>query len=186
MEKEIEIPEGVTVETEGMKVTVKGKKGEITRDFSDPRFIGLLTIEKNDKLIVKPANTKRKTKSIAGTIQGHINNMMIGVTSGFEYKMKIMYTHFPMTVEVKDGNILVKNFLGEKGVRKANVVGDTEVKATKDSVILSGVSKEEVSQTAANIEMACKIGKRDRRVFQDGIYIEEKGVAKGVQEKKEK
>ena len=46
----------------------------------------------------------------------------------------------------------------------------------KTDVVVKGADREKVGQTAANIERACRIKKRDRRVFQDGVYIVSKGA----------
>ncbi len=70
---------------------------------------------------------------------------------------------------------MVYNFLGEKSPRKTNILGDTKVEIKADEIIVSGISKEDTGQTAANLETLTKISARDRRVFQDGIYIEKKG-----------
>ena len=89
--------------------------------------------------------------------------------------MKIVYSHFPMRVNVKDRNVVIENFLGERHPRFADIRGDTEVSVKGDTVTLKGINKEDVSQTAANIEKAAVIRGYDPRVFQDGIYITFKG-----------
>ena len=63
----------------------------------------------------------------------------------------------------------------EKTPRKAKILGDTKVEVKGQEVIVSGSNKEDTGQTAANIETACRLNKYDRRIFQDGIYIQEKG-----------
>ena len=101
--------------------------------------------------------------------------MIIGVTNGFEYKMKIVYSHFPVKTTVKGDMFVIENFLGEKHPRRADILGDTKIKVKGDEVILTGHNKENVGQTAANIEQVTKIKGYDPRVFQDGIYIVQKG-----------
>ncbi len=180
MEKKVEVPSGVQIKTENMHVTVKGPKDELSRDFDDPRFNGLVKIEQKENYIyVSNSDEKRKTGAMVGSIAAHIKNMVIGVTVGFKYEMKIMYTHFPMTVTQNGKDIQIKNFFGEKGFRNAKVVGKTEVKIEKESITLTGNNIEEVGQTAANLEGACRLTGRDRRVFQDGIYITRKHVKMG-------
>jgi large subunit ribosomal protein L6 len=85
--------------------------------------------------------------------------------------MKIVYSHFPMSVEVQGEQVLIKNFIGERGIRRARLIGDVKVKTTEDEVIITGIDIEEVSQSAANIQLATKIRNKDRRVFLDGIYV---------------
>jgi large subunit ribosomal protein L6 len=101
--------------------------------------------------------------------------MIKGVTNGFTYKLAIVYSHFPISVSVKKGFIEIYNFTGEKNPRIAKIVGNTSVEVKGKEIIVSGVNKEEVGQTAANIEQAARVKGRDIRIFQDGIYITEKG-----------
>nr|AJS11802.1 50S ribosomal protein L6P [uncultured archaeon] len=179
MEKTVPIPDNVQIEVKGLQVTVKGN-GELSRDFADPRLNGLIKIEKKDSMIhVSDSGDSRKVGANVGTIAAHIKNMILGVTAGFKYTMKIMYTHFPLTVSVSDDEIQIKNFFGEKGSRTAGIVGKTEVKVDKEHIILTGASVEDVGQTAANIERACKLTGRDRRIFQDGIFLTDRQLKTG-------
>ena len=73
--------------------------------------------------------------------------------------------------------VTIDNFLGERTPRKSKVFGDSKVSIKGDKVSVTGTSLEFVSQTAANIELATKVKGRDRRVFQDGIYLISKGEA---------
>lgn len=171
IKKEIEIPEGVEINIEDKDVKAKGPKGELSKNFSDPRFNTLITIEKNQNIIIKTNSQKRKIRAMIGTIHSHIKNMISGVTIGFEYILKITYSHFPIAVSVKDSEIQIRNFLGEKGARKAKIIGDIKVEIKKDEIILNGIDIENLGQTAANIEQACRVSKRDRRIFQDGIFL---------------
>jgi len=179
MEKTVVIPENVQIEVKGLHVTVKGN-GELSRDFADPRLNGLIKIEKKDSTIhVSNSEDSRKIGANVGTIAAHIKNMILGVTTGFKYTMKIMYTHFPLTVSISGDEIQIKNFFGEKGSRTAGIVGKTEVKVDKEYVILTGNNVEDVGQTAANIERACKLTGRDRRIFQDGIFLTDRQLKTG-------
>ena len=165
--EEIEIPEGVEVIIED-EVTVKGPNGETSRKFSYPN----VTIAKEDNLVVlETAFPKKKDKSMIGTTRAHINNMITGVTDGFTYHMKIVFAHFPMTVKVQNDTVVIDNFLGERHPRTAKIVGSAEVSVKGDEVTITGINKEHVGQTMANLEQATKIKGRDPRVFQDGIYL---------------
>ena len=95
---------------------------------------------------------------------------------GFTFKMKIAYSHFPITVDTDGNKILIKNFIGERNPRITHKAGShpIDVKATKEDVVISGIDKEEVGQTAANIQKTCRIRHKDKRIFQDGIYVYEK------------
>ena len=106
-----------------------------------------------------------------GTTRAHLNNMITGVTDGFTYHMKIVYAHFPMTVKAQGDTVTIDNFIGERHPRSAKIVGDAKVQVKGDEVIITGVNKEDVGQTMANLEQATKIKGKDPRVFQDGIYL---------------
>lgn len=171
--------EGVTADVSGTRITIRGPKGELMKDFDNPRFNKKIDLSlQGNALVVRTASDNRKVGAVVGTIAGHARNMIAGVTAGYRYAMKINYSHFPITVTVKDGKIEIRNFLGEKGARTADVIGGTVVSVEKDDIVLTGISKDEVGQTAANIEQACAVRGRDRRVFQDGIFITERAVAK--------
>ncbi|PAV06655.1 50S ribosomal protein L6 [Methanosphaera cuniculi] len=168
----IPIPEGVTVTIDGSDVTVKGDGGEIKRNFDHNN----ITVSKDDdEVTVSVAFPNKKDKAMVGTIRSHITNMIYGVKHGFTYKMKIVYAHFPMTVKVKGKLVTIDNFLGERSPRTAKIIGDdVKVSVKGDNVTITGVNKEHVGQTMANIEQATKIKGRDPRIFQDGIYLVDK------------
>ncbi|MEM1540293.1 MAG: 50S ribosomal protein L6 [Candidatus Bathyarchaeia archaeon] len=169
--KVVQIPDDVELTLEGKKVTVKGAKGTLIRDFS----YAPVSMELQGKSLRIWANWPRKKESaLVGTIHAHINNMITGVRKGFTYKLKIVFSHFPISVKVQDGMVLIENFTGERNPRKAKIVGNAKVKVSGDDVIVQGINLEEVSQTAANIEQATKVRRKDPRVFLDGIYLYEK------------
>ncbi len=170
--EELKIPENVTVEIEKNKITVKSSKCILTKEFSESR----IKIERKDNSIFLTSTLPgKKEKALLGTYTAHIRNMLKGVTEGFCYEMKVVYSHFPIKTVVKGGEFIIENFLGEHLPRKATVVGDTKIEIKGDTITLTGADIENVSQTAANIELATKIRNRDPKVFQDGIYITKKG-----------
>ncbi|MEM0217257.1 MAG: 50S ribosomal protein L6 [Candidatus Nezhaarchaeales archaeon] len=170
--EKVSIPEGVEVKIEGpSKITVKGPKGSLTKDFSHTKVY--LRVE-GDHVLVESYIKGKRGKSTCRTVASHIKNMIIGVTGGFVYKLKIVYSHFPMTVKVEGDKVVIENFMGEKSKRIAKIVGNVKVQVKGDDVIVEGVDLEQVSQTAANIERATKIKEYDPRVFMDGIYIYER------------
>lgn len=182
IEKKIQLLEGVDVSVQDRKISVKGAKGSLEKTFADPRFLKTLQMEKEGgEIIVRALKDTKKHRAMVGTIVAHVKNMMKGAGSGFRYTMKIFYTHFPINISVKDKEIQIRNFLGEKGARTAKIIGRTDMKVEKDEIILTGPDLEELGQTAANIELACKISKRDRRIFQDGIYLSERGLQAGAE-----
>lgn len=170
----VPIPANVQVTLQGREVVVKGPKGELRRDLFHPRV--RMAVE-GDTFRVQCELPKRREKALVGTFGAHVQNMVTGVQTGFEYKLKTVYNHFPIKVSVKPGFVQIDNFLGERTPRKAAILGtDTKVASKGDEVIVTGTDLEPVSQTAANIELATKVRGKDRRIFQDGIYITQKGA----------
>jgi len=171
VQKTVEVPEGVDVKIDGRAVTISGEKGTLTRDFSHAP----LSIQKEEKLIkIRTDWPRKKEAATVATISSHIQNMITGVTKGFTYKLKIVFSHFPISVKVEQKKVLIENFTGERSPRTAKIVGDTEVSVKSDDVIVQGINLEDVSQTAANIEQGTKVKRKDPRVFLDGIYVYER------------
>lgn len=169
--KTVQIPENVDVKIEGRKVIVSGEKGTLTRDFS---HVPLLIQREGNKVKVQAYLPRKKESALVGTICSHIQNMITGVTKGFTYKLKIVFSHFPISVKVQDKKVLIENFTGERSARIAKIIGNVEVIPKGEDIIVRGIDIEEVSQTAANIEQATKIKSKDPRIFLDGIYVYER------------
>ncbi|MEM3356509.1 MAG: 50S ribosomal protein L6, partial [Candidatus Bathyarchaeia archaeon] len=100
---------------------------------------------------------RKKEAAMVGTIYSHIQNMITGVEKGFSYKLKIVFSHFPISVKVQDKAVVIENFTGERRARKAKIIGDVKVKVQSEDVVVEGINLEDVSQTAANIEQATKV-----------------------------
>lgn len=166
--QEIEIPENVEVNIGDSTLAVKGPEGENKRKFNTERLI----LEKKDnKIVVENKKATKKEKKIINTIASHIKNMIQGVQKKFEYELKVCFNHFPITVDIKGNEAVIKNFLGEKIPRKAKILNGTEVEINGSIIRVSSVDKELAGQTAANFEKTTRIRTKDRRVFQDGIFI---------------
>lgn len=169
--RQVEIPEGVAVTVDGNTVTVKGPKGEVTRQLSYPE----IEIRKEDScLIVNSRLDRKRHRAMVGTLAAHIGNMVAGVTRGYEYKMKVVYSHFPIQLKAASDQLIINNFLGERKSRSAKILPGTKVDIGKDEVVVSGIDKECVGQTMANIEQATRVRGFDIRIFQDGIYLVDK------------
>lgn len=169
--EEITIPENIQIEISGSLIKVKGNKGENERRFADPR----ISIKKeNNKLLLSSTNYKRKEKRILKTFKAHINNLINGVVEPYTYTLKICSGHFPMNVSLSSNKIIIKNFFAEKIPREAKILPKVDVKINGDVITVKSVDRELAGQTASNIEQACRISNRDRRVFMDGIYITSK------------
>jgi large subunit ribosomal protein L6 len=173
IQKEVPIGAGVEVNVNNGVVTIEGPGGTLKRDLWYPN---IEIFVEQDKVCIGSSLNKKTQKSIVGTYASHVANMISGVTYGFQYKLKLVYSHFPIQVKVEGSKISIDNFLGERKPRSARIMGKSSVVVQGDELIVSGIDKEDVGQTAANIEQATRIKGRDPRVFQDGIYLVEKGL----------
>jgi len=172
----IEIPEGVEINIDKGMITIKGPKGEVARKLIHPKIS--ISIE-DKKIIISSKKATKREKTIIGTFKAHIKQMINGAQEGHMYKLKICATHFPMTVEIKDNELAVKNFLGENVPRTLKLKQGVDVKIEGEIIVVESPNKELAGQTAASIEQLCRITNKDRRIFQDGIYITEKS-GKGI------
>lgn len=171
MKTEIDIPQNVNVKIEKGNVTVSSGDINLSRKFAYPG----VTIESTDGKITLSSKTDNKTmKRMINTFRSHIRNMVIGAQKEYVYELKIVFKHFPITLEQQGSKILIKNFLGERKDRVAKIVEDVRVEVKGSDIFVSGHDKEKVSQTAANIEVACRVKGLDRRIIQDGIFITKK------------
>jgi large subunit ribosomal protein L6 len=169
--KTIQVPDDVDVTLAEKKITVKGSKGTLIRDFS---YVPI-SIDANGKTIRVWAKWPRKKEAaLVGTIYSHIQNMISGASKGFSYKLKIVFSHFPISVKVQGKTVLIENFTGERRARRVKMLGDVKVTVQPEDIVVQGINLEDVSQTAANIEQATKVKKKDPRVFLDGIYVFER------------
>ncbi|MCL2459863.1 MAG: 50S ribosomal protein L6 [Euryarchaeota archaeon] len=167
-ESKVTIPQGVEVSLENFILTVKGPKGTLERNVWYP---GIDIIVDDGIVTIKTESTRKKVTSMVGTLAAHLRNMCKGTTEGYTYTMKVVYSHFPIQLKVIGDRFEIGNFLGEKHPRYARIIENTDVKINSEQVIITGINKDLVGATAANIERATKVRNRDPRVFQDGIYI---------------
>jgi large subunit ribosomal protein L6 len=170
----VNIPDEVKVTVTGSQVEVKGPLGILSRIFSDRISIKI----DGNKVIAEAYWPDKRLLALVGTVIAHLKNMIIGVTKSFTYKLKVVFSHFPISVKVQGDRVIIENFGGEHSSRTAKIVGDTKVRVESDDIIVTGNNKESVSQTAANIEKATHIRKKDPRVFLDGIYVYERNLGR--------
>ncbi|KAJ1967655.1 60S ribosomal protein L9B [Dispira parvispora] len=173
----ITIPAGVTLSVKARVVKVTGPRGSLTKSF---RHIGVeFQRPGKDKLKIIVWGGNRKHVACIRTVSSHIQNLITGVTKGFLYKMRYVYAHFPINVNITgDGKTVeIRNFLGEKVVRRITLLDGVSCEistAQKDELILSGNDVENVSQSAASIQQSTLVKNKDIRKFLDGIYVSEK------------
>jgi len=171
LKRTIDLPEGYTATLSGNKVTVKGKGKEITKEFD----MGKVEASLNGKKIeLNAKNATRRESRMIGTIEAHIANMIQGLGEEFVYKLEICNVHFPMNVKVDGSKLIIKSFLGEKVDRTSDILPNVKVVVKGSEITVSSYDLEAAGQTAANMEKATKVVGRDRRIFQDGIFMKEK------------
>jgi large subunit ribosomal protein L6 len=172
-ERNLPVPEGVQLSVEGRRIKVTGPKGTLEEDFA---HLPVQFALKDQTLRIYAPWPRKREVALVGTALAHVRNMIRGVTSGYTYKLKIVYAHFPVTVKVneKEKRLTIDNFTGEKTPRVVKIIGSAKVKVASDEIHVQGISLSDVSQTAANIQDGTRIPDKDQRVFLDGIYVFEK------------
>ncbi len=140
----VEIPAGVEVKLDGQTLTVKGPKGELTETFH-PNMI--IEVEGNEILVKRP-NDQKFNRSLHGLTRALIQNMVTGVTKGFEKALEINGVGYRAE---KKGNKLVMNLGFSHQVEMEDPEGIETVTDGPVKVIVRGIDKEKVGAHAANI-----------------------------------
>ncbi|KAI0736180.1 60S ribosomal protein L9 [Fomitopsis betulina] len=179
--EELTIPEGVEVTIKSRQITVKGPRGTLSKNVRHIDMDIRLLTGKTNKVTLAVWQGGRKHVACLRTIKSLIENMVTGVTKGFQYKMRAVYAHFPINCIIQDSGkgVEIRNFLGEKIVRHVNMLDGVTVaesKAQKDELVLVGNDIQNVSQSAASIQGVCRVRNKDIRKFLDGIYVSERGT----------
>lgn len=168
---EIGIPEGITVEADRGIVKAKGKSGEVSKKLFNPN---VMISSDGKKIVIRALKSTSREQKLVNTFRAHIRNMLRGADEPYVYKLKICSGHFPMNVSIKDKELIVKNFFGEKIPRIIKIKEGANVKVEGDVITVESPDKEIAGQIAADIEQLVRRTKYDIRVFQDGIWIFEK------------
>ena len=163
--------EGVAFLLEGNILIAKGQKGEVKKDFTNPKI--QIACE-NNVVTFSSLTSNKRAKTLIKTYKAHTLNMVKGCLEGFTYKLKICSGHFPMNVSVSNNVLEIKNFLGEKVPRKVKLDSEVNVKIDGTSIVVDAPNKDKAGQVAANIEQTTRRPGFDKRIFQDGIYIIDK------------
>ena len=167
----VELPQGVTASVKGRVLAMKGPNGSATKIF---QRIPVDVVVQGNKVTITPFTGKKKDVISANTVSSIVKALVHGVTKGYEYKMKVVFAHFPVTVKIKDDTVMVENFMGERSPRLAKILEGCKVTTDGDDIIIKGTSLEQIGQTAANVEQATRIKRKDQRIFLDGVYVYEK------------
>jgi large subunit ribosomal protein L6 len=170
--EEVEIPEGINAKIENGEISLR--KGEAVLKRKLERSVNVKV--ENNKIIFEAKKATKRERKITGSLKAHCNNMIRGLTEKFRYRLESASVHFPVTIifDKQKSEIAIKNFLGEKIDRRVKIDPRVEVKINKNIIEVESSDKELAGQAAANIEKGAKIRKRDRRIYQDGIYVVEK------------
>ena len=143
-ERKLTIPEGVTVSVDGNNVTVKGPKGELSYTFSN-----LINVEVVDNTVLtKQVKESKKANMMQGTTNSLINNMIIGVHTGFSKGLEAVGDGYRFNVS---GNKITVNAGYSHPVV---LVAPSDLSVTSESnteITIHGIDKQKVSEFAANI-----------------------------------
>ncbi|KAI9827532.1 MAG: hypothetical protein M1832_004882 [Thelocarpon impressellum] len=176
------IPENVKVQIKSRVVTVEGPRGKLTKALN--HLAVCFSHPKKDVINIELHHGARKNVATLRTVKTIIQNLIIGVTRGFKYKMRYVYAHFPINVNIEKNTgtglyeVDIRNFIGEKIVRRVTMQPGVDIETSKnqkDEVTLTGNSLENVSQSAADIQQICRVKNKDIRKFLDGLYVSERG-----------
>jgi len=169
---EIVIPEGVQVEVNGPVVKVTGPLGIMFKDFSKTR----VKIKKGETNLEVSTDLKgRRGKAMTGAIVKRISNMIKGVKAHYVVDMKLVFSHFPPTIETQGGVFSVKNFMGERVPRKVAIPLGVRVEVKGQDITVTSVDIESATQFAGSVETTTKTIGKDQRIYLDGIYVQSKG-----------
>ena len=143
--KPISIPSGVECKVNGSRVEVKGPKGQLVRDMHPNMKIEL---KENEVTVTRPTDD-RLDRSLHGLTRTLINNMVLGVSTGYSKQLNIVGVGYKVALKGKDldlnlGHSHAINYPAPKGI-------EFDVDGKKNTVVVKGINKELVGQTAAEI-----------------------------------
>mmetsp|Transcript_23478 Transcript_23478/g.32772 ORF Transcript_23478/g.32772 Transcript_23478/m.32772 type:complete len:188 (+) Transcript_23478:94-657(+) len=181
VESSLEIPYNVICKVINKTVQIKGVKGKLVKSFKNLDIIILHEKLNKNRIIVRKYFINKKSSSIVRTVSSHIYNMILGVSKGFRYTMRLVYSHFPININyLKSKRILeITNYYGSKKLDCFFIPSHIELEISDyQKKELKFISKdiEMLGKLTALIKQKCSITKKDSRVFIDGIYTSNKSV----------
>ncbi|HIX71256.1 50S ribosomal protein L6 [Enterococcus diestrammenae] len=142
--KIVVLPAGVEVKQDGHDITVKGPKGELTRTFSSDIE---MNIEGNEVTFTRP-NDSKEMKTIHGTTRANFNNMVVGVSEGFQKALELQGVGYRAQLQGKKLVLAV----GYSHPVEIDAPAGIEIEVPNNtSIIVKGINKEVVGELAANI-----------------------------------
>jgi|SRR3990172_552426 len=166
--EQLEIPAGISCEAENNIVKCKKDGKELVKKINVPCLV--VSMKDNKITLECMEGNKRDFKTIKSHI-AHIKNMFLGLQNEYVYKLESCNVHFPTTIKSDGDRVVISNFLGEKTPRYAKILKGVKVEISGPKITVTSADKDSAGQTAANLERATKIKNRDRRIFQDGIFL---------------
>jgi large subunit ribosomal protein L6 len=140
----VEIPNGLEVKLDEQVITVKGKNGSLEQKL--PKEV---EIKQVDNVLTFAARSNVKTaKALAGTIRALVNNMVLGVSKGFEKKLNLVGVGYRAQVQ---GKVLNLNLGFSHPINFEIPEGITIEAPSQTEIVVKGISKQQVGQIAANI-----------------------------------
>ena len=178
-EQIINVPRDVKVQIASRKVTVTGKFGTLSREFKHvPVDLKLVNFGRQLKCEMWFGNLKPRAS--IRTVVSHIQNMFTGLRKKFQYKLRLVYAHFPINANIISAGkaVEIRNFLGQKVVRSIEMLEGCTIRTSelKDELVIEGTSLENVSRSAALIHQSVLVRGKDIRKFLDGIYVSQTGL----------
>ncbi len=168
---EVPLTEGVTAEYNNGVLKVTGPKGTVEKKI----LARSMTVKIEDgKIILETQRATKRDKRMINTYRAHIRNMIRGAKEGHIYKVIVASTHFPMTVNIQNNVLTIKNFVGEKKPRTMIIPENVKAKVSGNIIEIESASKEAAGNFAGSLEKLTKRPNFDNRIFQDGLYIIEK------------
>jgi large subunit ribosomal protein L6 len=171
LERTVEIPAGVEVSINENEFTAKGNGKELVRKFDMGKVEAVV---KDSNIVLKAIGATRRESRMIGTVWAHLKNMVKGVGEEFVYELEVCNVHFPMNVKMQGDKIIIKSFLGETTERVSKILPNVKVDIDGSKITVTSNNIEAAGQTAANLEKATRLTGRDRRIFQDGIFMTSK------------
>jgi large subunit ribosomal protein L6 len=140
----VTVPAGVDVKIDGHIVTVKGAKGELTREFNPMMGIA----QEGDQIIVTRPDDSREARSLHGLTRTLIHNMVVGVSEGYSKKLVLVGVGYRAAMKGK--NLEMQLGFSHPVVVEPSEGIEFEV-PTQTEIIVKGISKEKVGQVAADV-----------------------------------
>jgi len=174
----------VTVTIKARVVTVKGPRGELTKQFKHIRVdMEVKEIDRDGKKVkvieFKTYLNTYKQSAILHTISSLILNMITGVTKGYRYKMHIVKKHFPIEVAIESNRVEIGRFLGGKDLKVVKLlegVSVTRNDKNAEELWFESIDLVALATTCSHVYQSCTVYDKDRRKFLDGIYVNEKNT----------